>query len=100
MYAVVHTGGKQYRVSKDDVLTIEKLELEPGSTVTFDQVLMVGDRIGTPTVAGATVTGEVLEQTRGKKVIVFKKKRRQNYRRRRGHRQDLTVVRITDIATA
>lgn len=101
MFAVLKTGGKQYRVAKDDVVTIEKLEAEAGDTVEFDQVLMiVGDenKIGTPLVAGATVKGEVLEQMLGPKVISFKKRRRKSSsQRRRGHRQHLTRVRITDI---
>ncbi|MBF0094940.1 MAG: 50S ribosomal protein L21 [Alphaproteobacteria bacterium] len=100
MFAVIKTGGKQYRVAKDDVLVVEKLLAEPGVSVTFDQVLMVGDRVGAPVVAGAQVTAEVLRQVRGDKIIVFKKKRRQNYRRKRGHRQHLTLVKITGIAGA
>jgi large subunit ribosomal protein L21 len=101
MFAVIKTGGKQYRVAADDVITVAKLEGEPGSTVTFDQVLMVsndnGVEIGAPAVSGLTVSGEVVEHTRGEKVIAFKKRRRQNSRRKRGHRQDYTVVRITAI---
>jgi len=89
MYAVVKTGGKQYRVAKDDVITIEKLNAEAGETVTLDQVLMIGDgdnvTIGAPFVDGAAVAGEVVEQTRDKKIVVFKKRRRQNYRRKKGH---------------
>lgn len=102
MYAVIKTGGKQYRVTSGDVISVEKLAAEPGSTVSLDEVLMVGEEgsptIGTPTVAGASVKAEVLDQTRADKIIVFKKKRRQGYRRKAGHRQDLTVLRITDIA--
>ncbi len=101
MYAVLRTGGKQYRVAKDDVIRVERLTAEPGSTVTLDQVLMVGGdtpRIGAPLVEGASVTATVLEQARADKIIVFKKKRRQNYRRKRGHRQDLTVLRIDGIS--
>ena len=101
MFAVIKTGGKQYRVAADDVITIAKLDAEPGQAVTFDQVLMLsndgGVQVGAPTVAGVTVAGEVVRQTRGEKVIAFKKRRRQNSRRKRGHRQDLTVVRITGI---
>jgi large subunit ribosomal protein L21 len=101
MFAVIKTGGKQYRVAADDIITVAKLEGEPGSTVTFDQVLMVsndnGVEIGAPVVSGLTVSGEVVEHTRGEKVIAFKKRRRQNSRRKRGHRQDYTVVRITAI---
>jgi len=100
MFAVIKTGGKQYRVEKGDVIVIEKLPVEENGSVTFDEVLMVGDKVGTPTVAGATVAGELMKQTRDKKVIVFKKKRRQNYRRKHGHRQQISVVRITDIAGA
>lgn len=101
MFAVVKTGGKQYRVQKDDVIKVEKLVGEAGDTLTLDQVLMVGEgdkaTIGAPLVAGATVVAELVEHTRGPKIIIFKMKRRQNYRRKRGHRQDLTVLRITDI---
>ena len=101
MYAVLKTGGKQYKVAENDVIIVEKLVAEAGSNIDLDEVLMIGDgeasTVGTPTIVGAKVTAEVLEQKRGKKVIVFKKKRRQNYRRTRGHRQELTVLRITDI---
>lgn len=104
MYAVIKTGGKQYRVAKDDVLTIEKIEGEAGSEVAFTEVLMIGGngtpKIGTPTVPGAKVTAELVEQTRGPKLIAFKKRRRKNSRRKRGHRQDLTKVRITNIIGA
>lgn len=103
MFAVIRTGGKQYKVATDDVLTIEKLDAEAGATVTFDQVLMVGDgdkiTVGTPVVEGATVTAELVEQNRGRKVIIFKKRRRQNSRRKNGHRQHHSVVRIADILT-
>lgn len=102
MFAVIKTGGKQYRVANDEVITVGKLAGEPGETVTFDTVLMVtggdgGTQVGAPSVAGMTVTGEVVEHTRGAKVIAFKKRRRQNSRRKRGHRQDFTMVRITAI---
>ena len=103
MYAVIKTGGKQYRVAANQVIKVERLAGEVGSTITFPEVLMVGGEtpvVGTPTVAGASVTATVLEQTRGEKLIVFKKKRRKNYRRRNGHRQHLTVVRIAEIAVA
>ena len=100
MFAVIKTGGKQYRVASGDVIKVEKLEGEAGATIALDQVLMVGDTIGTPLVAGATVSAEVIAQDRGPKIIVFKKKRRQNYRRKNGHRQDLTVLRITEISAA
>jgi large subunit ribosomal protein L21 len=102
MFAVLKTGGKQYRVAANDVLTVEKLAGEAGDTVEFQEVLMlVGDepRVGAPFVAGAVVTAEVLEQFRGPKVISFKKRRRKHSsQRKRGHRQHLTRVRITDIA--
>jgi large subunit ribosomal protein L21 len=101
MFAVIKTGGKQYRVAAKDVITVATLAGEPGGAVTFDQVLMVtndnGTQVGAPLVAGVTVTGEVVEHTRGEKVIAFKKRRRQNSKRKRGHRQDYTVVRITEI---
>jgi len=103
MYAVIKTGGKQYRVAKDQYLKIEKLEAEVGSTVDFDQVLLVGGdgadvKVGTPLLAGAKVTAEVVEQTRGPKIVIFKKRRRKNFRRKTGHRQYVTVVKIADIA--
>jgi len=104
MYAVIKTGGKQYRVSKDDVVTIERVAGDAGSTVEFDQVLMVGTgadvKIGAPVVSGAKVVAELVEQSRGPKLIAFKKRRRKNSRRKKGHRQDLSVVRITDITGA
>jgi large subunit ribosomal protein L21 len=103
MFAVIKTGGKQYRVAANDVITVAKLEAEPGQAVTFDNVLMFtndgGTQLGAPTVAGIAVAGGVVEQARGPKVIAFKKRRRQNSKRKRGHRQDLTVVRITEILT-
>src|ERR1700722_16351232 len=101
MYAVIKTGGKQYRVQKDDVLRVELLDAKKGDTVTLNEVLLIGQdsgaKIGAPTVAGASVTAEVVDQIRDDKVIVFKKKRRQNYRRKNGHRQSLTVLKITGI---
>jgi large subunit ribosomal protein L21 len=100
MFAVIKTGGKQYKVAPNDVIRVEKLPGQAGDTVTLDQVLMVDDKVGAPTVAGASVTATLLEQTRGEKIIIFKKKRRQNYRRKKGHRQELTVLRITGIAGA
>ncbi len=103
MYAVVKTGGKQYRVSKDDLIRIERLDGDAGDIVTLGDVLMVADggdvTVGAPLVDGASVAGEIVEQMRDKKIIVFKKRRRQNYRRKKGHRQQLTVLRITDILT-
>lgn len=102
MYAVIRTGGKQYRVTPDAVLTVERLPGEAGSAVTFTDVLMAGDeagvRIGAPTLAGASVTATVLEQKRGEKVIIFKKRRRKNSRRKNGHRQELTVLKISAIS--
>ena len=98
MYAVIQTGGKQYKVAKDDVIIVEKLNAEVGSAVTFDEVLAVGEKIGAPVVAGAKVSGTVVKQTRDDTVLVFKKKRRQGYRRKNGHRQHISIVKITDIA--
>ena len=101
MFAVIRTGGKQYRVTPNAVLKVEKLEAEPGSTVTFNDVLAVGGEngltIGGPTVPGATVTATVIAQDRLEKVIIFKKRRRQNSRRKNGHRQPVTVLRVADI---
>ena len=103
MFAVIKTGGKQYRVAKNEVVIVERLDGEVGGTIEFGEVLMVGGEspvVGSPTVAGAKVTATVLEQGKGEKVIVFKKRRRKHYRRRNGHRQLQTVVRIADIVTA
>ncbi|MCG5539893.1 MULTISPECIES: 50S ribosomal protein L21 [unclassified Halorhodospira] len=101
MYAVIRSGGKQYRVSEGDVLRVEKLPAEVGETVQFDEVLMVGEgsevKIGTPQVEGGSVKAEVLEQDRHRKVEVTKFKRRQGYRRHHGHRQPYTQVKITGI---
>jgi large subunit ribosomal protein L21 len=100
MFAVIRTGGKQYRVVTDDVLTIEKLEGDVGATLTLSEVLLVGGdapKTGAPLVSGASVTAEILEQGRGEKVIAFKKKRRKNTHRKRGHRQPFTKVKITAI---
>jgi large subunit ribosomal protein L21 len=103
MYAVIRTGGKQYRVAPDDVLDIEKIPGEAGDAVEFGEVLLVGGdgepQLGAPLIAGATVAAEVVEQHRGEKIIIFKKKRRQNYRRKNGHRQSLTLIRVTEILT-
>lgn len=102
MYAVVKTGGKQFRVAADDVIKVEKLVGEAGDIVTLDEVLMVGGdsvEIGAPTVAGASVAAEILEQARDKKIVVFKKRRRQNYRRKKGHRQAMTVLKVREILT-
>ena len=103
MFAVIKTGGKQYRVVADDLLQVDKVAGEPGDVVTFGEVLVVGGDtplLGVPTVAGASVAAEVVRQARGPKVIAFKKRRRKNSRRKRGHRQDLTKVRITSIVGA
>lgn len=101
MYAVIKTGGKQYRVAKDELLEIERLPGEQGATIEFGEVLMLGGeggaKIGAPFLVGAKVTAELVDQTRGPKLIAFKKRRRKNSRRRKGHRQDLTLVRITSI---
>ncbi len=101
MFAIIKTGGKQYKVAADDTLQIEKLDAKAGDTITFDNVLMIGTgsdvTIGTPLVEGATVVGELVEQFRARKIIVFKKKRRKKYRRTQGHRQNHSLVRITDI---
>lgn len=101
MFAVIRTGGKQYRVAKDDVISVEKLAAEPGATIELTDVLMLGEgadvATGAPMLDGASVSATVVEQTRAKKIIVFKKKRRHNYRRKKGHRQHQTVLRITEI---
>ena len=97
MYAVIKTGGKQYKVASGDVIKVEKLAGDEGSEVIFNEVLALDDTVGTPLVSGASVKATVLKQARDAKVIVFKKKRRQNYRRKNGHRQSVTIVKITDI---
>lgn len=103
MFAVIKTGGKQYKVAADDVIQIEKLGQEPSDQVVFDHVLMVGGddgvTVGAPLVDGASVVGELVENKRGRKIIIFKKRRRQNSRRKNGHRQEFSVVKITDILT-
>jgi len=102
MFAVFKTGGKQYRVAAEDVLKVDKIKGEPGEIVEFGEVLVVGGdnmTVGAPTVGGATVAAQVLEQGRGPKVIAFKKRRRKNSRRKRGHRQEFTMLRITEILT-
>jgi large subunit ribosomal protein L21 len=99
MYAVIKTGGKQYRVTKDDVIAVEKLSGDAGSVIVFDQVLALGDKIGAPRVSGAEVVAEVVRQMRDDKKIIFKKRRRKHYRRRTAHRQYLTLVKITDMGT-
>jgi len=101
MYAVVKTGGKQYKVAPNDVITVERLAGAAGDNVTLSDVLMVGGegqlKIGAPMIAGASVTAQLVEQTRGDKVLIFKKRRRKHFRRKNGHRQDLTVLKITGI---
>jgi large subunit ribosomal protein L21 len=101
-YAVIRTGGKQYRVAPGDLLRLERLEGDVGSAVEFGEVLLASAddtvRIGTPLVSGARVRGTIVAQGRDRKILIFKKKRRKNYRRRRGHRQSITTVRVTEIA--
>lgn len=105
MFAIVKTGGKQYKVAKDNVVKIEKLDAELGSKIELNEVLMIGDGnktavVGAPTVKGASVTAEVVAHNRDPKIIVFKKKRRHNYRRKIGHRQDVTLIKILDVKKA
>jgi large subunit ribosomal protein L21 len=104
MFAVIKTGGKQYKVAKNDVILVEKLEVEAGQDVTFSEILMVGEdsnlKVGAPLVQGASVLAKVLDQAQADKVLIFKKNRRHTYRRKRGHRQLQTVLRITDIKGA
>ena len=104
MYAVVKTGGKQYRVTKDDTILVEKLDANEGQTVTLSDVMLLGDgdkvTVGNPVVADASVEAQVVSQTRGPKIIIFRRKRRKNHRRTQGHRQDLTLLKITDINTS
>ena len=102
MYALVRTGGKQYRVAKDDTILVERIAADEGAEVILDDVVMLGDgdkfRIGTPRVEGAAVSATVVSQTRGPKIIIFRRKRRKNHRRTQGHRQDLTLLKINTIA--
>ncbi len=104
MYAVVKTGGKQYRVAKDDTILVEKLDADEGQNVTLSEVMLLGDgdkvTVGAPIVANASVEAEVISQTRGPKIIIFRRKRRKNHRRTQGHRQDLTLLKIKDINTS
>src|SRR6202035_2075946 len=104
MFAVIRTGGKQYKVAKDDVISVEKLAGEPGAAIELGEVLMIGEgaevATGTPLLEGALVSATVVEQSRAPKIIVFKKQRRKNYRRKKGHRQHQTVLRITAITGA
>lgn len=101
MYAVIETGGKQYKVAQGDVVFVEKLDVEEGAEITFDKVLMAADgenvKVGTPVVEGATVTAKVLKNGKAKKVLVFKMKRKKNERKKRGHRQPFTKVEITAV---
>jgi large subunit ribosomal protein L21 len=102
MFAIIKTGGKQYRVATDQLLRIEKIDGEPGQIVQLGDVLMLGGeppQLGSPTIAGASVAAEVIEQGRAPKVIAFKKRRRKNSRRKRGHRQEFTLLRVTEILT-
>lgn len=102
MFAVIKTGGKQYRVAAEDVIRVDRVNGQPGEIVEFGEVLVLGGdtpQLGTPTISGATVAGEVLQHTRGDKVIAFKKRRRKNSRRRRGYRHEFSVIRITEILT-
>jgi len=103
MFAVIRTGGKQYRVAPNDIIEVEKIAGKPGEIIELAEVILLGGdgapKTGSPTIAGASVAAEVLEQKRSAKIIVFKKKRRSNYRRKRGHRQELTALRITEILT-
>jgi large subunit ribosomal protein L21 len=102
MYALVKTGGKQYRVSKNDTILVERISADEGAEVILDNVVMLGDgdkvTIGTPRVEGAAVSATVMRQTRGPKIIIFRRKRRKNHRRTQGHRQDLTLLKINAIA--
>src|SRR6056300_162084 len=104
MYALVKTGGKQYRVSKDDTILVERLSAEEGEQIILNDIVMLGDgdkvTIGTPLVDGAGVSATVVRQTRGPKIIIFRRKRRKNHRRTQGHRQDLTLLKVTDILTS
>jgi len=97
MFAIVKTGGKQYKVQKDAVLAVEKLAGKAGDKVSLKDVVMVGDKVGAPFVKGASVEAEIIRQTRGEKVIVFKKTRRHGYKRKNGHKQDLTLIKVLEI---
>ena len=97
MFAVIKTGGKQYKVTSGDVIKVEKLDAQEGSEVVFNEVLALDEKIGKPLVKGASVKATVLKQAKDAKVIIFKKKRRQNYRRKNGHRQQITLVKILDV---
>lgn len=97
MFAVIETGGKQYKVIKGDTLDIERLEDKEGSTVKFDKVLLLDEKVGAPTVSGASVTAKIVGHKRGEKIVVFKMKAKKRYQKTQGHRQELTTVEITDI---
>jgi large subunit ribosomal protein L21 len=97
MFAVIRTGGKQYKVASGDVIAVEKLEGDAGAKVEISEVMMAGDKIGSPLLSGAKVMAEIVKQFRDDKVLIFKKRRRHNYRRKKGHRQYLTQIKITDI---
>lgn len=101
MFAVIKTGGKQYKVEKGQTLEIERLDSEQGSTITFDDILLIGEgestKVGTPNVEGASVSGKIVDHIRGEKIRVFKMKAKKRYQKTQGHRQELTVVEITDI---
>lgn len=104
MFAVIRTGGKQYKVAKDDVIAVEKLDAKPGDKIELNEVLMLGGdgepTVGAPLIAGAKVKAEIVDQARTAKIIIFKKRRRQNYRRTKGHRQHQTLLKILDIGGA
>ena len=103
MFAVIRTGGKQYKVAKDDVIAIERLDGDAGAKITFGEVMMLGGdspKHGAPLISGASVTAEVVDQGKGEKVVAFKKRRRKNTHRKRGHRQHFTKVKITGISAA
>ena len=97
MFAIIKTGGKQFKVQKDDVLAVDKLEGKAGDKITIDEVLMADGKVGTPTLKGASVAAEIVRQIRDEKVLVFKKLRRHGYKRKNGHRQQLTLIKIVDI---
>jgi large subunit ribosomal protein L21 len=100
MFAVIRTGGKQYKVAPGDILEVDRLDGDAGATVTFSEVLMAGGKAGAPIISGASVAAEIVEQMRMPKVVAFKKKRRKNTHRKRGHRQEMTRIKITDIAAS
>ena len=97
MYAIIETGGKQYHVAQDEVIFVEKLDVNEGANVVFDKVLMLDNKVGTPYLAGAKVTGKVLAQGKAKKIIVYKYKSKKNYHKKQGHRQPFTKIQITSI---